>query len=195
MRFTNNFIFFLLVVFLPCLSIGQNEDANYLGENFEKLDSLSQKKRVDSLLLKYRRDEIKESQVYHDYSVVLYNSKRRNEAMDLLRKAIDLRRRFVTENNAPLRKSLLYLGIYYKSSGDYFKAIEAIKESVEFQERDDNTYKGYSQLVLLYEKTGDFEKSIEYFNRVEGYYINKKDFRNLLRSYIRIANVYLGNEG
>jgi len=145
---------------------------------------------VDSISKLDNYTENKLSYLYHIYAKYLSNTNNKDEGILYLNKAIVLRKKDQNNNLEPLKKSLFNLGLYLKRSNKYFKAIDIFKELANLPSEDRLRMKAYSELITLYYRAGDFEKSIRYFDKTVSYYIKMGDFRNLYKNYMRIASTY-----
>jgi CHAT domain-containing protein/predicted negative regulator of RcsB-dependent stress response len=154
-----------------------------------KLESIAAKNTyVDSILKSNSLSSKEESFIHHNYANFLFNSNLTDESFYHLKKAIKLRE--VEGDIIALKKSLFNLGFYYRKSGLVFKSINTFLELSELPVEDRLRMKSYSELITLYEKIGDFEKSKLYFQKSTEYYIAQKDYRNLYKNYMRISKVY-----
>ena len=184
------FLFFLVVVNSV---IGQNNDPINLDKLLKTTEEYSEQQRiVDSVVQNNLGNELMISQLYHSFSVVLDSKKRHEESVMNLLRAIEIRKDFKGKDKLLYRKSLFNLGFFYRKYRKNFKAIEVFESLTNFDDKDRLCFRAYAELGVLYNRIGDFEKSIDYFNRTEDYYIKEGELNNLLRSYVRISHVYLG---
>jgi len=179
---------FLLISYSGVSQNLENKDFDSILKS--ELSSLQKQQFVDSITKLNNYSEEKLSYLYHTYARYLSKSKKSDVSIQYLNKAIVLRKKNKKNDLESLKKSLFNLGLYSRRMGAYFKAINVFEELSELPEEDRLCMKAYSELIYLNQKIGDFEKSIDYFKKVERYYLGKKDHINLYKNYIRIANVY-----
>ena len=182
----------ILVVTILLFSINlkaQKFDAELFQVKLSRLNSITAKIHyVDSIINSNELSSIEKSEVYHSYANILFKNDLAEDCFHHLKMAIAIRR---TEGAViELKKSLFNLGLYYRKSGLIFKSINTFLELSELPVEDRLRMKSYSELITLYEKIGDFEKSKLYFQKSTEYYIAQKDYRNLYKNYMRISKVY-----
>ncbi|NQY30175.1 MAG: CHAT domain-containing protein [Flavobacteriaceae bacterium] len=131
-----------------------------------------------------------ESYIYHSYAKFLFNNNKRNESYKYLYKAIELREKNQENDLISLKQSLCNLGLYYGRSGKLYKSINVFKELIDLPNEDRLRMKAYSELISLYSKIGDFEKSTNLFEKTTNYHIENKDYKSLYKNYMRISKVY-----
>jgi len=146
--------------------------------------------RIDSIIKTKGISDIDKSFVYHNYARFLFKKSKRKKSYIYLNKAIYLRKKNKTKDLLSLKKSLFNLGLYYKRSGQFIKSIRIYKELISLPGEDRLLLKTYSELITLYNRIGDFEKSKAFFDKTETYYSEKEDYRSLYKNYMRISKVY-----
>ena len=154
-----------------------------IAESFHKIDSIVNDNNLTQL---------DKSQLHHSYSVFLNSRGMVEESISHLQAAVEIRRNHKENDVEALKKSLYNLGLFYRKSGQYFRSIRTIEELVELPGSDRLKYKGFLELMVLYEKTGDFERSLSVFEQCEDFFTAQRDYKNLCRSYVRAANTYFG---
>lgn len=182
----------ILVVTILLFSINlkaQKFDAELFQVKLSRLNSITTKMHyVDSIINSNELSSVEKSEIYHSYANILFKNDLAEDCFHHLKMAIAIRR---TEGAViELKKSLFNLGLYYRKSGLIFKSINTFLELSELPVEDRLRMKSYSELITLYEKIGDFEKSKLYFQKSTEYYIAQKDYRNLYKNYMRISKVY-----
>jgi len=145
---------------------------------------------VDSITEIKDYPQEKLSYLYHSYARYLHKFSENSSAIEYLEKAIKIRKKNKENDVISLKKSLFNLGYYLRKSGRYFKAIDVFKELSELPKEDRLCIKAYSELIILYYKVGDFEKSINHFHKSTNFYKFKNDYRNLYKNYIRMSRIY-----
>jgi CHAT domain-containing protein/Tfp pilus assembly protein PilF len=181
----------LILLTIPCIIFSQGSYAKEV-DSILKVKKLNEQKRVfvDSVSIIPNYSQEKLSYIYHSYARYLNKENRIKEAIAYVRRAVVLRKLNHKNDLVSLKKSLFNLGYYLRKSGSYFMSIKIFKELVSLPEEDRLCIKAYSELITLYYRVGDYEKSINYFQKTTDYYILKQDFKNLYKNYIRISRVY-----
>lgn len=160
------------------ISLFSQKNVAFLVEKFD----------IDSILNTTSLSNKERSQVHHSYASFLFNKGETDQSYFHLQQAITLRKK--TDDLISLKKSLFNLGLYYRRDDKVVKSIRAFKELSDLPNEDRLRMKSYSELITLYSKIGDYEKSKLYFKKSTEYYISKKDYRNLYKNYMRISKVY-----
>ncbi|PHS06580.1 MAG: hypothetical protein COA88_10265 [Kordia sp.] len=182
-------IFFTFIYSINIFSQEFNED------EFDKLlnSSISfviKSKKVDSIIKLKNISETNISYVYHCYARFLHKNKKNKESFYFLNKAIELREKNQENDLISLKKSLCNLGLYHSRNGSLYKSINVFKELIDLPKEDRLRMKAYSELIMLYSKIGDFEKSQSFFQKTTNYHIENKDYKSLYKNYMRISKVY-----
>ena len=181
---------FIHIVF-STLCISQEFNKNDFEGLISSQKSLKQKRiYIDSLIQISRISEEDKSYVYHRYASLLHKNDEQKGSIYFLKKAIGLRKRNQKRDLISLKKSMFNLGLYHKRYGYYFKAIRAQKELIKLPKEDRIKTKAYSELIILYIKTGDFEKGKLFYQKSTDYYKKVKDYRNLYKNHMRMSKVY-----
>lgn len=131
-----------------------------------------------------------ESYIYHSYAKFLHKINKHKESFFYLKKAIELRKQTQEKDLKLLKQSLFNLGLYYSRGGKFYKSINAFNELIDLPKEDRLRMKAYSELIMLYSKIGDFEKSKSFFEKTTNYYIKNKDYKRLYKNYMRMSKVY-----
>ena len=185
-------ILFALILFALFKTNAQVFENKYVDSMLKSELSFQEKQYfVDSIakLKDYPGDKL--SYVYHIYASDLFKNKKSNESIQYLRKAIEIRKKNKEKDLQSLKKSLFNLGLYLYRENDYFQAIDVFNELIILPNEDRLRIKAYSELINSYEKLGDYEKCINYFQKAENYYIINKKHTELYRIYMRISRVYV----
>lgn len=113
-----------------------------------------------------------------------------NEAKELFESAKD------EQNKRGLARCMCYLGVAYYKKGEYKRAVELHKKSLEiFIELEDKhgIAQTYNYLGLVYYKQGDWEKAIEVYKKSLEISSNKQDrkyIRNIAQTYSYLGLAY-----
>jgi len=185
-------ILFLLISFEGGAQTLENEDFDSVLNS--ELSFSKKEHFIDSITKLNNYSEEKLSYLYHIYARYLSKSKKSDLSIVYIKKAIKIRKKNQNKDVVSLKKSLFNLGLYMYRERDYIETIEVFKELTELPKEDRLRMKAFSELITLYYRIGDYEKSISYFNKTEDYYIYKNDYRNLYKNYMRIASVYSAME-
>jgi len=145
---------------------------------------------IDSIIRLNELSIKDESYIYHTYAKFLFNNNKMSQSYEYLYKAIDLRKKNQETDLLLLKQSLCNLGLYYSRNGVSYKSINVFEELVDLPNEDRLRMKAYSELIKLYSKIGDFEKSKTFFKKTTKYFIEKKDYKNLYKNYMRMSKVY-----
>jgi len=184
----NIFCLFLVISISSFSQKKEKDDIDFFLKS--KSTFLQKQKAVDSIATLNNYSEEKLSLLYHSYASLLFKKGSVNKSISYLNKAIVLRKKNQDNDLTSLKKSLFNLGYYLRKSGNYFMSIEIFKELISLPEKGRLCIKAYSELITLYYRVGDFEKSINYFQKTTDYYISKQDFENLYKNYMRVSRVY-----
>lgn len=182
-------VFLLLFCCVKLISQELNKDDFNAVLNSKNSFNLIQTK-VDSIIRLVDLSDVDKSYVYHTYARYLYKKNKKKDSYSFLNKAIELRKINQINDLTSLKKSLFNLGLYYKRSGLYIKSIEVYKELISLAVEDRLQIKTYSELITLYSKIGDFEKSKIFFEKSTNYYVKNKDYKNLYKNYMRMSRLY-----
>ena len=182
---------FFCVLILCSKLFSQELNKNVFDSILNSSNSYEQAQRgIDSTLQVKDLSIYDESYVYHSYARFLFNIKKQKVSYTYLYKAIELRKKNQDNDLESLKKSLCNLGLYYSRSGKFYKSINAFNELIDLPKEDRLRMKAYSELIMLYSKIGDFEKSKSFFEKTTNYYIKNKDYKRLYKNYMRISKMY-----
>ncbi len=183
-------LFFCVLIFCANLfSQELNKDvcASILNLN----NSYEQAQRGIDSIIQFRGLSISdESYVYHSFAKFLHKKNKHKKSFFYLKKAIELRRKNQENDLKSLKQSLYNLGLYHSRSGKFYKSINAFNELIDLPKEDRLRMKAYSELIMLYSKIGDFEKSKSFFKKTTNYYIENKEYKKLYRNYMRMSGMY-----
>ena len=184
----------LLILFLLITVKGVSQ--SFISKSFDSifnsdLSNIQKFQYVDSISNLENLPSEKLSLLYHEYSKYLFKNSDSDKHIFYIKKAIEIREHNKKNDLKSLKKSLFNLGSYYKNSGLYFKSIKVFNQLLDLPGEDRIRYRGYTSLIYLCEKIGDFEKSINYFKKVEKYYFRNNMFVQLSGLYSRVSRVYV----
>jgi len=182
------FTLFLLIVYNGGAQNLENKDFDSILKS--ELSNLEKQQFVDSIAKLDSYSEEKLSYLYHIYARFLFKNNEINESISVLSKAITLRKKNKANDLISLKKSLFNLGLYYKRSGQFFKSIQIYKDLISLAGEDRLQIKTFSELITLYSKIGDSEKSKRFFEKSTDYYIKNNDYKNLYKNYMRMSRMY-----
>ena len=190
MRELNYSIFLLLLSLCALRGYSQNDHIESHIDMISKMSVERGDEYIDSIVSGNNVTKDEAANLYHSYAAQLEKRGNRDKSIEYLIKAISIRDLSRDVNPEPLKKSLFNLGLCYRKRGDYFKAIEIVERLTLVLPKGRLTYMGYLELIRLFQKTGDYEKSISYFRKAEEYYLSKGDNKSLHQCYVRVALVY-----
>ena len=126
------------------------------------------------------------SKDYLDYGNILRYLQRYDEAIDTYYKGLG-------EPVVTHKKSLFYnLGLAYRSSGSFTKAIAAYDSSLSYNNPKDLRFKSmiYNNLGDVYELMGSYNKALDYFNRSLDINQSNSFTPSLYTNYINLGSVH-----
>lgn len=197
-RIHNSFGFLFGLIF----TIGLQAQTETLLDIISSAKSIEfRQEKIDSLLLINEKTLTRSdlAELYHNLGNKWYfvNWKEGNSTSDIKNAiaftqcAVDGKQNSSNTDIVSLKKSLYNLGYFLSLNDNFFDAIEAYSLLIDLGQEDVKTQKANFELALLYEKIGDFHKSLECLNRIQlNYNKIEVDPSFLKEIHITIASLY-----
>ena len=143
---------------------------------------------LDSIVKTNHHSIAEIADINHSLGTYYYISGNLKKGLPFTRQAVNLRSQGT--DTLALKKSLLNLGIFLNNLNKKHEAIKHLKKCVTLGRSDKYSILAYSELMILYYRIADFEKSIDIFKKTKAYNLKTENYYNLVRDHITMGALY-----